>query len=36
MGMPNRKCPDGSIAGPTGRCLRHADGKCGWEIKTCP
>jgi hypothetical protein len=36
MGMPNRKCPDGTIAGPTDRCLRHADGKCGWEVIQCP
>jgi hypothetical protein len=35
--MPNRKCPDGkTIAGPTDRCLRHADGKCGWEVIQCP
>ena len=36
LGMPNRRCPDGSIGGPTGRCLRHPDGKCGWEIRPCP
>src|SRR5215475_14539545 len=36
MGMPNRQCPDGSMAGPTGRCLRHSDGRCGWEIRQCP
>jgi hypothetical protein len=34
--MPNYKCPDGSIAGPTGRCLRNVDGICGWEIRHCP
>jgi hypothetical protein len=36
LGMPNYKCPDGTIAGPTGRCLRHGDGSCGWEIRQCP
>jgi len=36
LGMPNHKCPDGTIAGPTDRCLRHADGKCGWEVIQCP
>lgn len=36
MRMPNRKCPDGSIGGPTGRCLRRPDGKCGWEVRPCP
>jgi len=35
--MPNNLCPDGkTTAGPTGRCLRHSDGKCGWEIVSCP
>ena len=36
LGMPARKCPDGSIGGNTGRCLRRADGSCGWEIRECP
>src|SRR5262245_6432006 len=36
LGMPNHKCPDGTMAGPTDRCLRHADGKCGWEVIQCP
>jgi hypothetical protein len=35
-GMPVRKCDDGSLGGNTGRCLRRADGACGWEIRTCP
>jgi hypothetical protein len=35
MRMPNRRCPDGSMAGPTGRCLRTADGGCAWEIHRC-
>lgn len=34
--MPSRRCPDGSIGGPTGRCLRKPDGKCAWEIRPCP
>jgi hypothetical protein len=29
-------CPDGSLGGNTGRCLRHANGACGWEIRACP
>jgi eight-cysteine-cluster-containing protein len=36
MGMPAGKCPDGSASGPTGRCLRQADGRCGWEVRQCP
>ena len=37
LGMPNHLCPDGkTTAGPTGRCLRHEDGKCGWEVISCP
>lgn len=36
MRMPSRRCPDGSIGGPTGRCLRHPDGRCGWEVRACP
>ena len=35
-GMPVRKCDDGSLGGNTGRCLRRADGACGWEIRACP
>lgn len=34
--MPSKRCPDGSIGGPTGRCLRKPDGRCGWEIRPCP
>jgi hypothetical protein len=36
MRMPNRRCPDGSIGGPTDRCLRQANGKCAWEVRPCP
>ncbi len=37
LGMPNVLCEDGvSVAGPTGVCLQHEDGSCGWEIATCP
>ncbi len=36
LGMPNTLCPDGSVGGPTGRCLRNADGTCGWEVVECP
>jgi hypothetical protein len=34
--MPSKRCPDGSIGGPTGRCVRKPDGKCAWEIRSCP
>ncbi|HEX3477934.1 MAG TPA: hypothetical protein VHT91_23085 [Kofleriaceae bacterium] len=34
--MPSRRCPDGSIGGPTGRCLRKPDGRCAWEVRPCP
>jgi len=36
MRMPNRRCPDGSMGGPTDRCLRRPDGRCGWEVRPCP
>lgn len=36
MGMPNGRCADGSLSGPTGRCLRQRDGRCGWEVRQCP
>lgn len=36
MGMPNSRCADGSTSGPTGRCLRQSDGRCGWELRQCP
>ncbi len=36
LGMPNYVCPDGkTIAGPTGKCLLQ-NGKCGWEVVSCP
>ncbi|MCK6546108.1 hypothetical protein L6R52_09585 [Myxococcota bacterium] len=35
-GLPNWTCADGSLGGPTGNCLRQADGTCGWEINWCP
>lgn len=34
-GVPTWTCEDGSIGGSTGRCLRSADGACGWEIIWC-
>lgn len=37
LGMPNWLCPDGSVGGPTGRCLSDPkSGACGWEIRSCP
>ena len=37
LGMPNKQCPDGKpMAGPPGKCLRHDDGKCGWEVISGP
>ncbi len=35
LGMPNWKCPDGGIGGPTGRCLPLPQGGCGWEVRWC-
>ena len=36
--LPNILCEDGvSVAGPTDRCLYHAEWDlCGWEILQCP
>ena len=36
LGMKSTACSDGSIGGPTGRCIEHADKTCGWEIRSCP
>jgi hypothetical protein len=36
LGRPNDICEDGSTAGPTGRCLRTAEGTCAWEVLECP
>ncbi len=37
LGMPNKLCDDGkTTSGPTGRCLKQADGTCGWEVAKCP
>lgn len=37
LGMPTTTCADGSTAGPTGRCIKTADGgACGWEVRDCP
>jgi hypothetical protein len=36
LGRPNDICEDGSTAGPTGRCLRAANGTCAWEVTECP
>jgi hypothetical protein len=36
LGMKSTPCSDGSIGGPTGRCLERADKTCGWEIRACP
>jgi eight-cysteine-cluster-containing protein len=34
-GMPNGDCGDGTMSGPSGRCLHNGDGSCGWEILEC-
>lgn len=36
LGLPNWTCADGSVGGPTGRCLKRPGGTCGWEINNCP
>jgi heat shock protein HslJ len=35
LGMPNYTCSDGTIGGPTGRCVLNTSGSCGWEIRDC-
>jgi hypothetical protein len=34
-GVPNWKCEDGTLGGPTGNCLPQEDGSCTWEINWC-
>jgi len=36
LGMKSTACSDGSVGGPTGRCLENADKTCKWEIRSCP
>jgi len=36
LGLLNQLCADGSMSGPTGRCLKRANGTCGWEVLQCP
>jgi hypothetical protein len=36
MGMPQKQCHDGTMGGPTGRCLKNEAGTCSWEVKACP
>jgi len=36
LGLLNWTCPDGSVGGPTGRCLARPGGTCGWEVNNCP
>jgi len=36
LGVGSTMCSDGSVSGPTGVCLRLANGGCGWELRTCP
>ena len=33
--MPTAEWPDGTMSGPTGKCVKAADGSCGWEINEC-
>lgn len=33
---PVYECPDGSMAGCTGPCVRNEDGQCGWVVRDCP
>src|SRR5205809_793944 len=34
--MPTLICPDGSLGGNTGRCIRTKGTTCHWEIRQCP
>ncbi len=36
LGLPNYTCSDGTVAGPTGRCLEGPTGTCAWEVVSCP
>jgi hypothetical protein len=37
LGAPSVVCADGSVGGPTGRCIHHADAnRCSWEQRECP
>ncbi len=36
LGLLNQLCADGSMSGPTGRCLKRANDSCGWEVLECP
>jgi hypothetical protein len=36
LGLLNWTCADGSVGGPTGRCLKRPSGTCSWEINNCP
>jgi hypothetical protein len=36
LGIASTTCADGSMGGPTGRCLRLETGGCGWEVRNCP
>jgi hypothetical protein len=29
------QCADGTVAAPTGACVKSADGTCAWEVPTC-
>jgi len=33
MGIPNWRCDDGTIGGPS--CERQQDGTCGWVVRQC-
>lgn len=35
LGLLNYTCADGTIAGPTGRCIEREPGVCSWEIAVC-
>ncbi|HEX2669348.1 MAG TPA: hypothetical protein VHM25_00675 [Polyangiaceae bacterium] len=35
LGLPNWTCADGSVGGPTGRCLWNPTGSCSWEVNNC-
>jgi len=36
LGLVKKMCADGSVGGPTGRCLRRETGGCSWEVRHCP
>ena len=35
LDFPQYRCEDGTLGGPTGRCVRQRDNSCRWEVRNC-